>query len=226
MSVWDYFSTGADVASKINPVSMGLNFIGSGLSGYFQGKAQKDIEKKKQKLQREQWAREDASKTAARTGLSSSGAFNYNPYGESYTPYNYTQYKSTLQPQQESTIAQYLSGQLTPAQQAGMAQTGRLGVENLGRTAAQSGMPSGGRSALAVQLARDLALGGGKMATENQQIGLQAALPYQQFQAGQQSLYQGNVAGEKEKQYGYGLADYLRKVQSQQELAKLMAQYQ
>lgn len=54
-------------------------------------------------------------------------------------------------------------------------------MAGISRQAAGMGMPMGGRSALAVQLSRDIALGAGEMGARQQQWAMGAGVPYEQM---------------------------------------------
>jgi hypothetical protein len=133
---------------------------GKGLSGYLSGQgAQREAGQNRQ-LTREQMNREDARRRQAQTYLS----------GYSYTPY------SQAGGQGASVLANYLRGNLPIGQQNVINQNRDLGMSAIDRRSAGAGTPSGGRAALNVQLQRDLALGAGQMAGQQQQIGLQASM--------------------------------------------------
>ena len=138
------------------------------LGGWLASKSAAGGEKEKAKVEKEKLAWEQTKWAHAR------------PYAEAYGA-NYQPYLSPLKSQQQSVLSQYLTGELTPTQEATIAQQRRLGEAGISRTAAGGGMPMGGRSALAVQLSRDLALGAGQMGAQQQQWAMGAAVPYEQM---------------------------------------------
>lgn len=131
----------------------------SGLGGWLGGMAQEEEAKR---------ARETSEARSARARKTLS------TYGAGYQPY-----ASPLQAQQQSTLAQFLSGELSPAQTKAIGFQRKKGYAGIARQAAGAGTPMGGRSALAVQLERDLALGAGQLAGQQQQFGLTAGVPYE-----------------------------------------------
>lgn len=77
---------------------------------------------------------------------------------------------------QSPILAQYLSGQLTPAQQAVIGQQQRVGEATIARRSAGMGMPSGAQAGLYGQLSRDISLGAGQLSGQQQQLGLQYSM--------------------------------------------------
>lgn len=73
-------------------------------------------------------------------------------------------------------LSQYLSGNLSPAQQAQMDYQQRTGGAQIARRGAGMGMPSGAQAGLYGQLTRDVALGAGQMVGQQQQLGLQYSM--------------------------------------------------
>ncbi len=138
------------------------------LGGWLQSKAASEAEETKAKAEREKLEWEKQRYAAMLPYIQA--------YGAEYQPYT-----SPLVGQQRSVLSQYLTGKLTPTQQATIAQQRRLGEAGISRQAAGGGMPMGGRSALAVQLSRDIALGAGQMGAQQQQFALQAGVPYEQM---------------------------------------------
>jgi len=201
-----------------------------GLASYLTSGAEQEAARKMQERQfrmqqkeaRYQEEQNRARKAAARGYL---GSYGYTPYGQAYNPYELKTYESALRPQAQTTLAQFLSGELTPVQQQTLARQRTLGEEQIGRTAAGTGMTAGGRAALSTQLARDIALGGGQMAAEQQKYALQSIPTYETM--AESSFYkpQEFTAGQKEKAYTYNLADWLRQQRAAQEKAKMMASY-
>jgi len=177
------------------PLSIGL----SALSEYLGAEAEEET------LERQLTEREKG-RGRAREII---GKYQPGVFSEEYTPY-----ASPLAPQRQATLAQFLSGELTPAQTGVLAQQRRLGEGAISRRVAGAGTPMGGRAALSVQLARDLALQGATLAGQQQQFGLQAALPYEQ-------------AARAERQYGYEsrLAKWLKGQEEESRRRELELQY-
>lgn len=202
--------------------------IGAGISavgGWLRGEAEESAEEKRlaetarlsDAARAQQWRifqeRQTERREATRLGLETKGLARRAIGGYDYTPYKpYQPYKAALPT--KSVLASMLRGELAPGQIETFAQQRRLGEETIARTAAGVGMPVGGRSALAVQLSRDIALGAGRMAGERQQFGVQAALPYEQM-----------WAEEYRRPYEYGLQQWLMGEQAEAQKAQLMAQY-
>ena len=174
-----------------------------GLGSYFGAKGQDDTALKIAKENRE-W--QDAKNRNAQGMLAGYG---YNPYGQTYAPAT-TAYDSSF----GNLLSMYLSGQLTPGQQATLANAGTTGMSRLNATSASNGLTVGGRLALTQQLNKSIADTGANMVSSNQQFGMGQYLPYLQ-----------NVQGQGEKTYTYGLADYLRGQDASNEKMKLMASY-
>lgn len=149
------------------------------LGGYFGGQASDSASRRQTQLTREQMAMEEARRKRAYQGLS---GYNYGAYSDGG--------------QGAGVLSEYLSGRLSKAQQSALDRQREIGLSGISTRAASSGMPSGGRAALDVQLQRDLALGAGQMSQQNQQYGLQASMQ-----------------------------DWLAKQQAQLQKAQLMAQY-
>jgi hypothetical protein len=201
----------------------------SGLSEYFGAKAQQKSEKEQREYEQRERERQREEETKrrerARGFIGGESAYGYTPYGQTYQPFQATAYRPGLQSQTQATLAQFLGGQLTPAQQGILAQERQLGEEQIARTAAQRGMPAGGQLALSTQLARDIALKGAELGGTQQQIGLQYALPYEQFEAEQFYRPQEIEREERRTAFEYGLADYLRQQEAEQRRRELLAQY-
>lgn len=100
------------------------------------------------------------------------------------------------QPYSNSILAQYLSGQLSGAEQGQIAQNQRIGEASIARRSAGMGMPSGAQMGLYGQLSRDISLGAGQLAGQKQQIGLQ-----------------------------YSMADWVRQQEAEMQKKQLLAQY-
>lgn len=88
----------------------------------------------------------------------------------------------------ESMLSRYLRGELTPEQEAGIAQERRLGEAGIARTAATYGMPGGARAGLGVQLGRDIAIRKAGLIGEQQRLGLAAYLRGEQEKAREKEL--------------------------------------
>lgn len=131
-----------------------------GLAGFLGGKA-KEKEAKRQRRWEEQMLREEAARR--RGAIAALTDYGYQPF-----------YETALG--QETGLAAMLRGELTPTQQALLAEQRRLGEEAIARRAAGMGLPAGGRAALYTQLARDVALGGAQMAEEQRRWAHQMAL--------------------------------------------------
>jgi hypothetical protein len=187
----------------------------SGLSGFFGARAE-------ERAAADQRAREEARRGRARDFISSGPT--YRPFRQ-YQPFQAQQYTSPLQGQAQTALSQFLSGQLTPAQQGTLAQQRQLGEEQIARTGASRGTPIGGQLALSTQLARDIALGGARLAGEQTQRGLQLALPYQQFEAQQFYRPQEIAREEQRASFEFGLADFIRQQQEAARRRELLAQY-
>jgi len=146
------------------PIPAGVYLGGAaltGLGGWLAGMGQERAAERQMEYDRERRARAAGYLT---------------DYGANWQPY-----VSPLVGQQKSVLSQYLTGQLTPTQMATIEQQRRIGEAGIGRAAAGAGMPMGGRSALSVQLARDIALGAGQMGAQQQQWAMQAGVPYEQM---------------------------------------------
>lgn len=182
---------GIAAAPALGPWMIGGAAI-SGLAGWLQ-------------TQSEQRA-EEARRGRATTALS---GYAYTPYGEKYQPY-----ASPLQGAQESALAQFLSGELTPGQQSAISFQRRKGQAGADVRSAARGTPGGGRAALDVQLERDLLLGAAGLSAQQQQIGLQAGVPYEQL-----------WGAESRRPYEYGLAEWMRGQEAEMRRKTLLAQY-
>lgn len=187
----------------------------SGLAGFLgaeserkRGESDRAYQERIAKEEREYTERITKEKRERAKGILDEG-YAYTPYGETYAPY-----VSPFAEQTQATLAQYLKGELTPAQQAVLEQQRRLGEERIGVTAAGMGMPGGARAGLGVQLSRDIALGATGLVGEQQRFGMQAVLPFE-------------AAGREEARYGYetGLAAYLRGEKAKARRQDLMLQY-
>ena len=151
-----------------------------GLSGYFGGKAQEEAQKK----------------AIAEKARSNERARGYINTGTPYTQYNYA-----LQPQRQSVLASYLSGQLQPAQQQLLGQQRTLGQEEINRVAASRGTPAGGHLALTSQLGSNIGLGALQQSEANKQFGLSSSA----------------------QDYQLGLADWIRAQEADQRKRELAA---
>jgi len=194
------------ICSTIAPW-LGYALVSGGLSG-LAGYLGAEVERKRGESEREYAERIAKERRGrAREIIGDEGA--YTPYGVAYEPY-----VSPLEEPTRATLAQYLRGELTPGQQAVLAQQRRLGEAGIARTAAGARLPGGAMAALSTQLARDIALRGVGLAGEQQRFGVQAALPYA-------------AAGREEARYGYetGLAAYLRGEQAKARRRELELQY-
>lgn len=131
-------------------ISAGLSGLGSWLSA----NAQSDQAKQQAKLQQQQMAIEQAHRVAATQALQG---------------YGYQAYSNPI-------LSQYLSGQLSNAQQGQIAQNQRVGEASIARRSAGMGMPSGAQAGLYGQLSRDISLGAGKQVADQQNLGLQYSM--------------------------------------------------
>ena len=130
----------------------------SGVGGFLSGQSQAQSEKAKLDY-------DAATRARARATLAQ--------YGQGYQPYS-----SPLQGSQQNALQTFLKGGLSPETLKAMDFQRKKGYAGIARQGAGTGMPVGGRSALAVQLERDIALGAGQMSNQNVQTGLTAGVPY------------------------------------------------
>lgn len=159
----------------MDPITMygigaGLGALGSWLGGSAQAKEAK----RARQLQEQQMAIEQARRVAATQALQG---------------YGYQAYSNPL-------LSQYLSGQLSGAQQGQIAQNQRVGEASIARRSAGMGMPSGAQAGLYGQLSRDISLGAGQQVAQQQNLGLQ-----------------------------YSMADWARQQEAEQRKKELLAQY-
>lgn len=152
----------------------GISALGSYLGGQGQANASKDAARTSYKQWEAQQAIESQRRAAAREALQG---------------YSYQSYSNPI-------LSQYLSGQLSNAQQAQIAQNQRVGEASIARRSAGMGMPSGAQAGLYGQLSRDISLGAGKQVADQQNLGLQ-----------------------------YSMADWVRQQEAAMQNKQLLAQY-
>lgn len=124
----------------------------------------------------------------------------------------YTPYTSDISDLYGGVTKEMLSGKLTPEEQAMLTQS--LGTNLATIREGAYGMPIGAQKGLESQAAQNVALQGLLMGQEKKRYGLQSALPYMQFQAGEGArAYEagkyGYEAGLGESRYGqeWGLGE-------------------
>lgn len=127
----------------------------------------------------------------------------YQRYGgamPTYTPgAGYTPYGGELSDLYGGVTKEMLSGRLTPEEQAMLGKQLETGLATTREGA--YGMPIGAQKGLESQAVQNVALQGLLMGQEKKRYGLQSALPYMQFQAGEGRY--GYESGLGERRYGY-----------------------
>lgn len=144
----------------MDPVTMyaigaGVGAIGSWLTGSSRAREEKKRRRMEQKMEQQRINLEQSRRRAGTAAIQGYGG--------------YQAYQSPI-------LAQYLSGQLTPAQQAVIGQQQRVGEATIARRGASMGMPSGAQAGLYGQLSRDISLGAGQLSGQQQQLGLQYSM--------------------------------------------------
>lgn len=165
------------------PAWLGYGLISggiSGLAGYLGAESQRGTRREERAYltQKEAddraYAERIAREKRERAGGILGEGYGYTPYGQTYTPY-----ASPFAGATEATLSQFLSGKLTPAQEAAIAKQRELGEGSISRRAATYGTPGGAVAGLSTRLSSDIALRAAQLSGEQQKFGVQAVLPYE-----------------------------------------------
>lgn len=204
-------------------VAPALAYLGGaaigGLGGFLSAREQARAERARMEEQRRH---DEARRARAREQFQ---GFGYTPFRQTYQPFELQAFVSPLQEQQQAVLAQFLGGELSPAQQAQLERQRILGHENIARMAAGRGMPGGAVGALAGQMGRDITLEAARMGDERQRFGLQAAVPFEQMWERRFIAPQEVARAERRAAHEFGLAEWLRQQQAEQRRRELLAQY-
>jgi len=203
-------------------ISGGLSGLGSYFGGDSAAKAAEEQRKAQERMAQMQLDYDRNTRAAATKALSGYG---YNPYGATYQKFAPTNYTSPYEARRSSVLGQFLSGGISPAQQALLNQERARGMEDIRTMAAGSGTPMGGRLSLAQRMAENIALKAAGMADENVKYGMSALLPYEQMGMQQFQRNQDISREEAARGYEYGLQDWIRKQQAGMQGQELRARY-
>ncbi|HLA49786.1 MAG TPA: hypothetical protein VJ000_01190 [Thermodesulfovibrionia bacterium] len=134
----------------------------------------------------------------------------------SYTPQSYTQFDPTkfgggVGQGFQQNILQYLSGQLSPAQQQQLSQQYAQNLASIREGA--YGMPIGAQKGLEYQSAGQNALQAAILGEQQRQLGMNYAFPY--IGMGQQENRYGQEFGQRENQFGYNAQFQQQQLQQQ-----------
>ena len=198
-------------------VAIGTGSLVGGIGGYLGASSQADasqtntqeqIQMSKDQLNFEKQKYLDSLAAKANASNIINNGMNTSSYDVPY------QFSNAYAPGLDTSINAFLSGQLTPAQQAQKAQDIATGNQVLNANAATMGLTAGGRAALTNQLSQGIDRTYANVAGNNIATGIQAAQGQQRFDAGQ---YQTG--------YQYGLGDFLNSQNLQNQKAQLQAGY-